>query len=87
MKISNREFNNIKKGNQVYLITNADSYENKDIILLECDDQTNEVEITLKYKFKTLDDCFKFIPFDLFGDFANADEAKEYHKGIKSLEA
>ena len=38
MKISSREFNNIKKGKQVYIVSDNNSYDNKDIILLESND-------------------------------------------------
>lgn len=85
MKITSREFNNIKNGNQVYLITNDNSYENKDFVLLECNDEVIEVEITIKYKYNSLVDCFKLIPFDLFGDFNCEEEAKEYYKSIDDI--
>lgn len=84
MKISNGEFNNIKKGKQVYIISDDNSYENKDIVLLECDGENQEVEITIKYKYNNLEDCFNLLPYDLFG-FDNLEDALDYYKDINEI--
>lgn len=85
MKVTSREFNNIKNGRQVYIITEDDSFKNKDFVLLECESENIEVEITIKYKYNNLDDCFNLLPFELFGDFKNKDEAKDYYKNAKNI--
>ena len=85
MKVTNREFTNIKNGRQVYIITEDDSFKNKDFVLLECESENIEVEITIKYKYNNLDDCFNLIPFELFGNFKNKDEAKDYYKNVKNI--
>ena len=69
MKVTSKEINNIKEGKQVYIITEDDYYNNGDIVLLECELESIEVEITIKYKYNSLDDCFSLIPYNLFGDF------------------
>lgn len=79
MKINNKEIINIKDGKQVYIITNDDSFENNDFILLESEKDSIEVEVTIKYKYETLEDCFELLPFELFGNFKNIDEALEYY--------
>lgn len=84
MKISSKEFNNIKEGKQVYIVSDDNSYDNKDIVLLESNDDTLEVEITIKYKYNSLDDCFNLLPFDLFG-FNSLEEALEYYKNINEI--
>ena len=85
MRLNNRDIFSIKDGKQVYIITDDDSYNNMDFVLLESDEDKIEVEITIKYKYNSLDDCFKLIPYDLFGDFKNIDDAKEYYKNIKNI--
>ena len=85
MRVTNREFTNIKNGKQVYIITEDDSFNNKDFILLECGLDSIEVEITIKYRYNNIDDCFNLIPFELFGNFKNKDEAKKYYKKVKNI--
>lgn len=85
MKATNREINNIKEGRQVYIITEDDYYNNGDIVLLECELESIEVEITIKYKYNSLDDCFSLIPYNLFGDFKSKEDAKDYYKNIKNI--
>lgn len=85
MKVTNREINNIKEGRQVYIITEDDYYNNGDIVLLECELESIEVEITIKYKYNSLDDCFSLIPYNLFGDFKSKEDAKAYYKNIKNI--
>ena len=84
MKISSREFNNIKEGKQVYIVSDDNSYDNKDIVLLESNDDALEVEITIKYKYNSLEDCFNLLPFDLFG-FDSLEEALDYYKDISDI--
>ncbi len=85
MKVTNREINNIKEGRQVYIITEDDNYNNEDFVLLECELESIEVEITIKYKYNSLDDCFSLIPYNLFGDFKSKEDAKDYYKNIKNI--
>ena len=85
MKVKNQELTNIKNGRQVYIITEDDSFKNKDFVLLECESENIEVEITIKYKYNNLDDCFNLIPFELFGNFKNKEEAKNYYKDLKNI--
>lgn len=85
MKVTNKELTNIKNGRQVYIITDDDSFNNKDFVLLESKSESIEVEITIKYKYNNLDDCFNLIPFELFGNFKNKEEAKNYYKDLKNI--
>ena len=84
MKISKREFNNIKKGRQVYIITDNDTYNNKDFIYLNYKEENIEVEITSKSKYNNLDDCFNLLPYDLFG-FKSVDEAVAFYKSVSKV--
>ncbi len=85
MKVTSKEINNIKEGKQVYIITEDDHYNNGDIVLLECELESIEVEITIKYKYNSLDDCFSLIPYNLFGDFKSKEDAKDYYKNVKNI--
>ena len=84
MQISKKEFDNIKKGRQVYIITDDDTYNNKDFVFLNYKDENIEVEITSKSKYKSLSDCFNLLPCDLFG-FENVAEAVSFYKNISKI--
>ncbi len=85
MKVKNKELTNIKNGRQVYIITDDDSFNNKDFVLLESKSENIKVEITIKYKYNNLDDCFNLISFELFGNFKSKEEAKDYYKDLKNI--
>lgn len=84
IEITREEYNKIKSGEQTQILIEDDSIENKDKIILKCDDDELDAEITAKAKYNSLDDCFKIIPTDLFG-FDKIIEANRFYKNKKDI--
>ena len=84
IEITKEEYNKIKDGKQTQIIIEDDSIENKNMIILKCEEDKLDAEITAKAKYDSLDDCFKIIPTDLFG-FTQITEANKFYKNKKVI--
>lgn len=82
--ITTEEFKKIEEGRQTQIILNDFEINNKDKVTFECGENHLNVEITAKAKFNSLSDCFKIVPFDLFG-VDNIADAFDIYKNIKDI--
>lgn len=88
IKVTNKIIDNFKLGRQTQLLLEDENLNNKDIIVLKGESgEELEAEITAKSKFNTLEDCFKIIPYDLFGEYASLEEAISDYKDLTNINA
>ena len=85
IKVNTKTFKDINDLNLTQIILDDSSIENKDIVIFENNGEEIFCEITAKNKYNSLDDCFKIIPFDLFGKFKDIEEAKKNYSNITSI--
>jgi hypothetical protein len=81
-KIDDQIFKNLLNGIQSQILLEDNDIHNKDIIELQ-NNVTKEkviIEITSKAKFNSVKECFKLIPYKLFGNFETEKDALEYYK-------
>lgn len=87
IKVSNNVIENLKLGRQTQILL-EETLNNKDVIILKGENgEELEGEITAKSKFNSLEDCFKIIPYDLFGEYNSIEEAISNYRNIKNINA
>ena len=86
IKIKHTIFKTFIAGRCNQIFSNGNNYEDSEIILLVDEDtqEAIEVKVTAVAKFNSIMAAFRIIPYNLFGDFQNEDEALEYFEKIFS---
>lgn len=76
ININNSDFQGLRNGEQNMLILQEDLNKNEQVFLINKESKDEMlVEVTSKNIFNNLNDVFKVIPYQLFGNYLNVDDA------------